>query len=82
MTSLEAFIESLRENPPDTIPARDISRLRPNPWVNRFGYGDEQRISLLLPRDLGFTYERDRGGDVWHRVERATEFDVMNEEAA
>lgn len=80
--TLDEFIDSIAHDPPDTIPAGVISRLRPNPWVNRFGYGDEQRISLLLPRELGFTYERDRGEDVWHRVERATEFDVMNEEAA
>ena len=72
---LEAFVERMYEERPETIDASEIARVRPNPWIWRTGSGKDARIRMRLG-DGKLRYWRQPGESIWQRVEWTPEFDI------
>lgn len=72
-TELEAFIEQVARDRPQTLSGADLAAVRPNPWVFRRGSGSQTHIRMKLG-DLW--YARRQGESIWHRADRGTEFDI------
>jgi hypothetical protein len=72
---LEEFIETVKQERPATLTASDMADVRPQPWVNRAGSGKDARIRMTLG---GLRYERHQGEAVWRRVDRTSDFDVLD----
>jgi hypothetical protein len=74
--NLERFIEQMQQQRPDTIDAADLVDVQPKPWVTRHGCGGRTR-TLMSIGGKGLWYERQPGEASWHRVDDASEFDVL-----
>jgi hypothetical protein len=74
--NLQAFIDQVRQECPETIEASVLTDVYPKPWVTRHGSGTGTR-TLMSIGGKGLWYERQPGDSRWVRVDDASEFDVL-----
>jgi hypothetical protein len=72
---LEDFIEQVRKERPPIIEGDDLRDVSPHPWTTRHGSGRDARILMSLGKTVW--YERQQGENRWHRLDDASEFDVL-----
>lgn len=73
---LQAFIDRVQQGRPEMIETSALVDVHPKPWVTRHGCGVDTR-TLMSIGGKGLWYERQPGDTRWHRVDDASEFDVL-----
>jgi hypothetical protein len=77
---LEDFIDKICREKPSTLERHEVASVHPQPWVTRRGSGKQTRIRMAIGKQVW--YERQPGGETWHRVDDGSEFDIINPLAA